>query len=278
MASFFIANFKGGNKMAQFDINNFVIDRVIRGLMLSTDDGSVMWSVNQITNPSLSVTTESTDAVDALGTPIMTFERSKSAEFSAENSVFDLGLAAAQFGNEKQIASSTAKIITPIFEEITVTESASVSLKHAPTGSIPFIYLLNGDGTTGKRFKNGSSANATDFVHASKATTITIPTGLTAGSKLFVVYDYESEAAVAVNNTAIDFPKAGRFIMEILGADVCNSTKLVHAYVIFPNAKLMGDVDLTFTTEGTHNFSIKAQQDYCDHEKKLFSIVVPDED
>lgn len=250
--------------MAQFDITNFVIDRVIRGLMLSTDDGSVMWSINQITNPSLSVTTESTDAVDALGTPIMTFERSKAAEFSAENSVFDLGLAAAQFGNEKQIASSTAKITTPIFEEITLTDSTSVSLKHAPTGAIPFIYLLNGDGTTGTKYKNGSSANQTDFVHAAKATTITVPTGLKAGDRLFVVYDYESEAAVAVNNTAIDFPKAGRFIMEILGADVCNSTKLVHAYVVFPNAKLMGDVDLTFTTEGTHNFSIKAQQDYCD--------------
>lgn len=264
--------------MANFDINNFVIDRVIRGLMVSTDDGSVLWSINQITNPSLNVTTESVDAVDALNTPIMTFERAKTAEFSAENSLFDLGLAAAQFGNEKQIASATEKIVTPIFEEIKVGSETTVTLKHAPTGIIPYIYALNGDGTLGAKFVNGTSANATSFVHSDKATTITIPTGLTVGSKLFVVYEYEAESAVAVNNTAVDFPKAGKYYMEVLGADVCNSTKLVHAYIVFPNAKLLGDVDLTFTTEGTHNFTIKAQQDYCDTEKKLFSIIVPDEE
>lgn len=246
--------------------------------MVSTDDGSVLWSINQITNPSLNVTTESVDAVDALNTPIMTFERAKTAEFTAENSLFDLGLAAAQFGNEKQIATSTEKIVTPIFEEIKVGTEATVSLKHAPTGIIPYIYLLNGDGTLGTRYTNGTSANETSFVHSDKATTITVPTGLASGSKLFVIYDYEAEAAVAVNNTAVDFPKAGKYMMEVLGADVCNSTKLVHAYIVFPNAKLLGDVDLTFTTEGTHNFTIKAQQDYCDTEKKLFSIIVPDED
>lgn len=264
--------------MAQFDINNFTIDRIIRGMMISTDDGSVMWSINQITNPSLSVTTESVDAVDALNTPIMTFDRSKSAEFTAENSLFDLGLAAAQFGEQKLVASETAKIIVPIFEEIDVTGETTVTLKHAPKGIIPFVYSLKEDGTLSAKYTNASSATATDFVHAENATEITIPTGLTKGSRLFVQYEYESEAAVAVNNTAVNFPKMGKYIMEVLGADVCNPTKLIHAYVVFPNAKLLGDVDLTFTTEGTHNFTIKAQQAYCDSEKKLFSILIPDEE
>lgn len=264
--------------MANFDINNIVIDRVIRGLMTSTDDGSVLWSINQITNPSLNVTTETVDAVDALNTPIMTFNRAKTAEFTAENSLFDLGLAAAQFGTEKQVASADSKIVTPTFEEITVGTEADVTLKHTPTGIIPYVYLLNGDGTLGVKYANGTSADAETFVHADASTTLTLPTGIAAGSKLFVVYEYEAESAVSVVNTAVDFPKAGKFIMEILGADVCNQSKLLHAYVIFPNAKLLGDVDLTFTTEGTHNFTIKAQQDYCDADKKLFYIIVPDEE
>lgn len=264
--------------MPNFDINNFVIDRVLRGLMVSTTDGSVLWSINQISNPSLTVSTESTDAVDALGTKIMTFERSKSAEFTAENSLFDLGLAAAQFGTEKEIASETQKVITPIFENIDVTDATTATLKHVPTKQITSIYAINGDSTLGTKYVNGTSANATQFVHTEKSNTITIPTGLAAGTQLFVVYEYEATSAVAVHNDAVNFPKAGKFYMEVLGADVCDATKLVHAYIVFGNAKLMGDVDLTFTTEGTHNFTIQAMQDYCNKEKRLFSIIVPDED
>ena len=70
-----------------FDLNNFVIDRVMRGVALSQTDGSVLFSLNQVTNPTLTVSSESTDAVDALGTPIATFYRAKSAEFSAENEI-----------------------------------------------------------------------------------------------------------------------------------------------------------------------------------------------
>lgn len=50
--------------MANFDMNNFVIDRVVRGIALSQTDDSVMFALNQITNPSLSCSSESTDAVD----------------------------------------------------------------------------------------------------------------------------------------------------------------------------------------------------------------------
>lgn len=53
------------------NVNNFVIDRPLRGMMISSSTGEVLWSVNQIENPSLTVSAETSDAVDALGTPIM---------------------------------------------------------------------------------------------------------------------------------------------------------------------------------------------------------------
>lgn len=261
-----------------YNLNNFVIDRPIRGLMASKTDGSIMWSINQISNPSLSVTTETTDAVDALGAKIMTFDRAKNAEFTAENSLFDLGLAAAQFGTEKEYATAEKKVVTPIFEEIEVGAESSVVLKHAPMRQISAIYALNGDSTLGTKYSLGSAASDTEFVHVEGEAEITLPTGLETGTVLFVNYEYESTSAVAVHNNAVDFPRAGVFYLEVLGADVCDPTKLIHAYVKFGNAKLLGDVDITFTTEGTHNFTIQAMQDYCDREKKLFSIIIPDED
>ena len=260
-----------------FDVNNFVIDHVLRGIMTSTADGSVMWAINQITDPSLNVTSEEAEAVDAMGTPIATFNRGKQAEFSASNSLFDLGLYAAQNGKEKEIASSTNTISSPAFETIDVTSETEVTLKHTPKAQIKEIYALKGDGTLGTKFSASTTATATTFVHTGGTGVVTIPTGLAAGSQLFIMYEYEAEEAVAVTGDAVNFPKAGKFIMEVLGTDVCDPTTLIHAYIIFPNAKLDANVDVSFTTDGNHPFTIKAQQSYCDKVKTLFRIVIPSE-
>ena len=59
------------------NLNNFIIDRILRGVAQSQTDDSVLFAINQIPNPSLTCSSESTDAVDALGTPVATFYRSK---------------------------------------------------------------------------------------------------------------------------------------------------------------------------------------------------------
>lgn len=262
-----------------FDVNNFVIDHVLRGVMTSSADGSVMWSINQITEPSLSVTTETAEAVDALGAQIASFDRAKNAEFSANNSMFDLGLYAAQNGNVKEVAGGNVEtIVTPAFETIEVKkDETSVTLKHTPNAQIKEIYGLKGDGTLGVKYTLAEGETATTFIHAEGSNTITIPTGLAVGSQLFVMYEYEATSAVAVTGDAINFPKAGKFIMEVLGTDVCDPTTLIHAYIVFPNAKLDANVDVSFTTDGNHPFTLRAQQAYCDSKKKLFSIIIPEE-
>ena len=258
-----------------FDINNFVIDRVIRGVALSQKDDSVLFSINQMQNVSLNCASESTDAVDALGTPIATFYRAKSAEFSAENAIFDMNLMATQLGTSKKVASSTAKITAPAMESFTY-GTGSYELKHTPKTAPNEIYVLNGDSTFGKKFVKGTAASDTEFAITNK--TLSLPTGLNAGDELFVMYDYETENAVEVVNSATEFPVGCKFVMEVLGADVCDQTTLIHAYVIFPNFKLSPDFDWSVATDGSHPFSGKAQQAYCDKEKKLFNIVIPSED
>ena len=261
-----------------FDINNFVIDHVIRGMMFSTADGSYMWSINQITDPSLSITSETADAVDALGSTIASFNRSKAAEFSASNSLFDLGLFAAQQGVSKTVASADAKIVVPAFETLTIaTGETSKVLAHTPTEPITALYQLKGDGTLGTKYESGTSASATKFVYDADSNTVTLPTGLANGTELLAMYDYENENAVAVSGDAINFPKAGRFVMEILGTDTCDPTTLIHAFLEFPNAKLDAAVDISFTTDGSHPFTIKANQNYCDSKKLLFNLIIPEE-
>lgn len=201
-----------------FDLNNFVIDRVVRGVALSQTDDSVLFSLNQITNPSLTISSESTDAVDALGTPIATFYRAKTAEFSAENAIFDMNLLATQSGTTKAVATDTDKILTPAFETIDVDGvKTSYDLKHTPAGEVRTIYLLNGDGTLGTAYEKSTSAAADKF--AMSGATITPPTGLKKGDQLFVIYDYEATQATSVTNSAVNFPTACKLIMEVLGCD-----------------------------------------------------------
>lgn len=257
-----------------FDISNFVIDRVLRGTMTSITDGSVMYFINQITNPQLSFTADSVNAVDALGTTIQTYYRAKTATLSAENSMFDLGLLATQQGTEKHVASTGDKIVAPALETIDIA-GTTVVLSHVPTADITEIYALNGDSTLGKKYTVNASATEDQFAYESESHTITLPTGLTSG-QIFVMYEYETESAVEVVSSATQFPKAGKFIMEVLGNDVCDPSKLIYAYIIFPNAKLDPNTDITLSTESTHPFSLQAQQAYCDKEKVLFKIVIPD--
>ena len=223
-----------------FDINNFVIDRVIRGVALSQKDDSVLFSINQMQNVSLNCASESTDAVDALGTPIATFYRAKSAEFSAENAIFDMNLMATQLGTTKKVASSTAKITAPAIESFTY-GTGSYELKHTPKTAPNEIYVLNGDSTFGKKFVKGTAASEKEFSITNK--TLSLPTGLAATDELFVMYDYETDSAVEVVNSATEFPVGCKFIMEVLGCDVCDQTTLVHAYVIFNNFKQSPDFD-----------------------------------
>lgn len=225
-----------------FDLNNFVIDRVVRGIAVSQGDnaklgisaGDVLFSINQITNPSLSCTSESTDAVDALNVPIATFYRAKTAEFSAENALFDMNLLATQAGTTKKIASSTAKIETPCFQTIDVTTETSYTLSHTPKAT-PKVYVLNGDGTLGDKVEIATTASGKSIALAGQTVTVVIgDAGYSEGNQLFFMYDYDADGtegngAVEVANTATNFPVGCKFIMEILGADVCDQTNKLAA-------------------------------------------------
>ena len=259
-------------------VNNFVIDRIIRGIMTSTADGSYMWSINQITDPALNITSETAEAVDALGSRIAVFNRGKSAEFTANNSLFDLGLFAAQNGVEVQEATQAAPIKTPMFDEITIVSgTTSYTLAEVPTDAPSKVYKMNGDGTLGTAYSRSSTAADDDeFFYDATNHAVTPPTSLSAGDRFFVMYDYNLEGGTAVTGDAVNFPKAGKFVLEVLGADVCDPTTLIHAYLIFPNAKLDANVDISFTTDGNHPFTIQCQQSYCDNEKILYQLIIPE--
>lgn len=256
--------------------------------MFSSSTREALWAVSQVTNFSINVTTDSQDAVDATGTPIHRFYRAKQCEVSAENALFDFNLLAAQGGGDQALVASTSEVTynVPIFDEITLASATSATLTHTPvvptgeTYGLPFIYVLNGDGTLGKKLTCAGAAATGKFTQS--GTSLTFYSGdLAVGDTIIAFYDYTANGtsgnqALRLQNTAKDFPRAGRFVIEALGIDPCSPTDLIYFYLILPNAALSPDIDISFATDGTHPFSLVANQAYCDKQKMLFEIVIPE--
>lgn len=246
------------------NMNNFVIDRVLRAVGKSKD-GEVLFAINQVTNPSLSVTSETSEAVDALGSRIAVFNRAKSCEFSAENALFDMALMAQQAGSGEGVIRGAVESV-PAFDLMENGE-----LAHTPIDDAVKIYELNKDGSFGAEIVKSADAGA-DGGYVLEGNKVTLPEG----KKGIAIYKYDAENAVAVVNSATEFPTACELVLEVLGCDVCNQEELIYAYLIFPNFKISPDFDWSLATDGTHPFSGTAMQNYCDEKKELYKLVIVD--
>lgn len=233
------------------NLNNFVVDRIVRAIGKS--EGEVLFAINQVTNASLNVTSETAEAVDAMGAPVAIFNRAKTCEFSAENALFDLNLMAVQAGEDKEgNGSKIVGAIVPAFDELEV-KDGSATLKNSPVKvkdengtevQIVNIYELNGDGSFGAKVAFSADGQTEGGI------TITdkAVSGLSSDKKYVAVYEYESTSAIGVINSATKFPKACELVLEVLGCNVCNQEELIYAYLIFPNFKISPDFDWSIAT------------------------------
>lgn len=244
-------------------INNFLINRVLSVTGFDNAD-NILYRLTQPQNVGLSTTSETAEVVDALGTPIAVFDRSKSAELTGENAIFDMKLLAEQHGVKVQESVESA----PCFEIIAVTadnKGQSISLKNTPIdGSTPRAYALNGDSSLGAEIESAVADGK-----------IAIPSD-TDATQILVAYEYKPDAATQVVVSSDSFATAHKIVVEILGCDVCNTEDLVYAYLVMENAKMSSDTDLTFGTDLVHSFTVSAQVSYCSPDKRLFYIVIPE--
>lgn len=258
------------------NLNNIVVDRVLRGVFSDKND-NIIFSLNQVQDLSLNQTSESQEVTDALGVSIMELMRAKALEASANNAIYDFGLLAAQYGTEKVEGSADAKIVTPAMETFEVA-GETYALKHTPVKAPTAIYALNGDSTLGAKYGKGeTAASETEFAYADGV--ISLPTGLEAGTEMFVMYEYETENAIEVINSASNFAKMGKMVFEILAYDVCDPETKLFGYLILNRFQLSNDFDWSIGGDSQqHAFSGKAHVDYCSKNKELVKIVIVDDE
>lgn len=261
--------------MANFNIDNIVINRAIAGTMFDRTTREPLFYLNQITEPSLECTGEAADVVDAQGIKIASFDRSKEASLSGSSALVNLGLAAAQFGGEKIVADADNKFLVPVREVLSAT-GGKITLEGTPaTGyEVTFVNEMTKDGGLGTAYVLEGSVEGATNTFTTAGQEITLSGEVDDGTRFIVFYKKETDQGVKIENSADIFSKGGEFVLEVLLADICDTTKVFHGYVIFYNAKMSNETTIDFNNEATHGFTINAMQDYCDESKKLFEIIV----
>jgi hypothetical protein len=249
----------------------FTIDRVIRmtaevvgnhyypnGAAMF-NDGDILFTVKDVQDASLNTSAELEDAVDGQGNVINQYLRSKTAEWSGNNALFDFGMAAAQFGDKVQTGSMTVEK-TEVVEVAANGTTASVGANVKTSGKIK-VYEIGNDGMT--------LASAVANVTAS-GKVLTVPSS-TAARKLFVKYETEVADATKIENRADAAAIPFKLTVEALGNDTC-SKSTSYLYITAPYAKMAPDFDWGISTESTHDFTINCMKDYCGTEG-LFTVV-----
>lgn len=261
--------------MAQHNLNNIIVDRVLRGIFSDKKD-NIIFALNQIQDLSLNQTSESQEVTDAFGVSIMELMRSKALEASANNAIYDFGLLSAQYGTDKVTATADAKLTVPTMESFEVT-GTEYTLKHTPVSMPKAIYKLNGDSTLGAKYSAPTEEKEGDFTYADGV--ITLPADVKVGDEMFVMYEYESENAIEVVNSANNFAKMGKMTFECLVYDVCDPETKIFAYLILPRFQLSNDFDWSIGGDNQqHAFSGKAHVDYCSRDKKMLRVVIVDDE
>ena len=255
--------------MANLNLSNFIVDRVISGVGYNSKD-EVVFKMDQCQNTSITCGSEATDIVDNVGSPIMTLYRSKTCEISGENAILDFNITAFQMGADKTVAGAGKTFVAPA-QEVFEAKGGTYTLKHTPIEKPAFLYALNNDSSIGEKYALETSGFAVE------GTEVTLPADVEDGTMMFISYEYTADAGVEIINSAKNFPKSCKLVLRVLGYNPCDKDNKLGAYIIFPSFEMSPDFDLSLNAGEAQAWSGKASQDYCSKEKALMKIVVVDE-
>lgn len=235
----------------------FALDRVLSVAGTDVIDGKVLFLADQITDPSLSFTSETEDIVDAMNNVVMVMENGRGATFGASNAFFNTQILAAQVGGEVE---SGATEITK-YDIVTLGEGGKAKLSATTEATKAKAYKLSSDGSL-------TTAEAVDGTIADGEITVA---GAAKDDKVLVVYTAEVVASEKISAFADAKNKLMNVTAEVLLRDLCKE-ELYYAYIVM-RGKLSGEAEWGMTRDGNHAFEIRCFPEYCG-DKKLVDVII----
>ena len=235
----------------------FALDRVLSVAGTDVIDNKVLFLADQITDPSLSFTSETEDIVDAMNNVVMVMENGRGATFGASNAFFNTQILAAQVGAE--VESGDAEITK--YDIVTLGEGGKAKLSATTEATTAKVYKLSSDGSL-------TTAEAVDCAIAEGEITVA---SAAKDDKVLVVYTAKVTASEKISAFADAKNKLMNVTAEVLLRDLCKE-ELYYGYIIM-RGKLSGEAEWSMTRDGNHAFEIRCFPEYCG-DKKLVDVII----
>lgn len=256
------------------NINELVLEKIDSIALLGVEDDAVNLRLTNVRDGSLSSTAEGTAVTDNVGSTIMTLYNASTATLAGTNALFSLDLAAAQFGSEKEVATTGSTIAVPTYDVITVT-GATATLTHTPKeGSVKYAYKLQNRNIATKLELTTVTAEAGKFTLSDSTLTFNA-SDVTAGDVIYVEYEYDSQTANKVTKFSDKFPGVYKARVYVVMHNVCNKNDIYTGVLVSNRAEIdPTSIEIGLASDAGHAFTINFNKDYCSEDSELFSIIV----
>ena len=209
------------------------------------------------------------DIVYAMGTDgakLSGWDTNKSAKVSGNNGAITDGLLAAQVGADVETISN---FVGGTITDAVVTDDGLIAeTNHKARGEIGneigHIYIKEEDGSLGKPYVQGATADEDHFAYSPATKELTLPVNGTGdpiiqpGSTICMFYMPQFTSAKRVRSVSDKFPKNVRLVVNAYFRDICTEKDYI-GQIVFSKAKTQGAFSWAFgDNPAVHNFAFEA--------------------
>lgn len=223
------------------------------------EKGGLAFWAEQITEPSLSFTSETEEIMDARNNVVAVLQNGRGATFGASNAFFNTSILATQVGGKVESAVGGDNIVK--YEMVTLDKEGKGTITYTPVDDV-VLYDLESDGS----FKTATASTAATIEGSAI-------TG-TADSKVLAVYEIAAPAGERITALADAENELLDVTAEVLLKDLCDQS--IHYAFLFMRGKLSGEAEWGMARDGAHAFEITAMPDYCGSRKLVDIVIVKD--
>lgn len=266
-------------------LGNFAIDEILYGIARDFS-GNILYTLDQLQNASIEITSESSDIVDKKGNIVRRIYKSKQGTVNAENAFLNPMIMNNASGSSILAASASAPINMPKIELIGAGSAAYTLDANVDASTIKvkalFANGINGEDLTkiteGTPTYDESGAGTYTYLYDATNKKITVPASGT-GKPLsyFVMYTRSRTEGFKMENLANKFPVAQDLTFYCSYIDPCNDTPRA-CYVNIPSFSPSPETTLSFNAdEQTMQFNGNINVNYCATDPILYTIYIPSE-
>ena len=259
-----------------FKLGDLIVDRIIMGTAEGSD-GKLLYTLTNLQDATIEISSESTDAVDGTGAVIKTFYRGKTGTLTATNSTLNLPIIEAMGGSDAVFATSTNPLTMPRIQTVEAGKTLTLTGYEGTNGSDLVLNAINDNGSLDRVTEYSYSATA-DATHYSISGGVLTPPTAEGVTAYIVKYNRSVTDGAYLANRSDTFPKTVKLTLKVLIVEPCEPDVVRACYVVIPSFQPQADLSFGFTTDGTIDFSGNLQISYCGAQKVLYEIYMAADD